>query len=108
MTVQPQGTPTAEVWSMLVGCSPKVRAFCSQHHPGLPMGPYEESRQGSWPVISDLATHDEGTLTNAPFISLKTTPLKIRGVLESWGSLCSSRHPSCLRGRDQGSVVYVP
>lgn len=37
------------------------------------------------------------TLTKAPFISLKTTPLKTKAVWGSAGSSCSSRHPSCLR-----------
>lgn len=37
------------------------------------------------------------TLTKAPFISLKTTPLKTKAVWGSVGSSCSSRHPSCLR-----------
>lgn len=36
------------------------------------------------------------TLTNAPFISLKTTPLKIKGDWGSLGFSCSRRHPSCL------------
>ena len=36
-------------------------------------------------------------LTNTPFISLKTTPLKAMGDLGSRGSWCSSRHPSCLQ-----------
>lgn len=36
-------------------------------------------------------------LTNAPFISLKTTPLKTKAVWGSLGFSCSSRHPSCLK-----------
>lgn len=35
-------------------------------------------------------------LTSAPFISLKTTPLKEIGEAWLWMSSCSRRHPSCL------------
>lgn len=37
-----------------------------------------------------------GKLTSAPFISLKTTPLKEIGEAWLWMSSCSRRHPSCL------------
>lgn len=40
-------------------------------------------------------------LTNTPFISLKTTPLKVKGVWGSFGFSCSSRHPSCLNNGKQ-------
>lgn len=108
MTVQPRALPQQKCGACWLAAPQRSGSSARSTILAYPEGPYEESRQGSWPVISDLAIHDKGTLTNAPFISLKTTPLKIRGVLESWGSLCSSRHPSCLSGRDQGSVMYVP
>lgn len=38
-------------------------------------------------------------LTNAPFISLNTTPLNIRGESASVGFSFSSLHPSCLKKR---------
>ena len=49
-----------------------------------------------------LTQSTKETLTNAPFISLKTTPLKTSGLCGSLGSSCSSRHPSCLNN-DKGS-----
>lgn len=44
-----------------------------------------------------LTQHKKKKLTNAPFISLKTTPLKTKAVWGSLGFSCSSRHPSCLK-----------
>lgn len=40
-------------------------------------------------------------LTKAPFISLNTTPLNIRGELLSVGSSFSSLQPSCLENKPQ-------